>query len=144
MIRKLWPFLLAVTILGCADGLDPSSVAGVYERLDTPYWLATTVQAGTHNGEPAIEETSLWSELERFTLARAGTWTSDFSRSAIVKMYVGNVLADSSKTVTFSSDSGTFTLSPPDSILFSNSLRRFGGTIVPPDLVFGGVTFTRR
>ncbi len=143
--------LLAVVTTACGDSFSSSSVAGVYERVGVPTILSVNPQtAKAPSGLPAIAVHMLLLDWEHYTLTAANNWTWETSRRTIV------LVLDLSGTVVDSFDipvsspviSGSFTLSPPDSVFFSEdgvqTLAPLGGTIVPPDLVVRGTTYIRR
>ena len=139
--------LLAVVTTACADSLSPSSVAGVYERVDAPAILyLIQPEVTTHNGQPAIVERSVWVDWEHYTLTAAGNWTLEASRTAVVKVFLLTGMFVDSFDIPLSVPviSGSFTISPPDSIFLSDGSETVRGTIVPPDLVILGTTYTRR
>ena len=137
--------LLAALTMACGDSFSPSGVAGVYEWVDAPAILSETVALTTHNGQPALEEISLWVDWEHYTLDASGTWTWEASTTTVVKVFLMSGMLVDSFDIPVSPPviSGSFILSPPDSIFFSDGSQTFGGTIVPPNLVVGK-TYTRR
>ena len=134
--------LLAVVTTACGDSFNPSSVAGVYERADVPVILSS----GRIVTESGFREEELRVDWEHYTLTAASNWTVEASLRVVVEVFdFGGMLVDSfdipqSSPVT----SGSFTLSPPDSIFFSDGSQTFGGTIVPPNLGVGVITYTRQ
>ncbi len=138
--------LLAVVTTACGDSFSLSGVAGIYERVDAPTILTTSFLATTQeNGEPAFEVRTWWMDWQHFTLTAASNWTLLASYTTVVKVFdLGGMLVDSFDIPQSTPGiSGSFTLSPPDSIFFSDGSQTFGGTIVPPNL-FLGTTYTRR
>ena len=133
--------LLAAVTTACGDSFNPSSVAGVYEWVDAPVILSTsTIQNGI------FEVHSLWVDWQHYTLTAASNWTREASYTTVVRVFnLDGVFLDSFDIpVSVPVISGSFTLSPPDSIFFSDGSQTFGGTIVPPNLVILDTTYTRR
>ncbi len=148
-MRPCYMALLATLGAACGDSFSPSSVAGVYDRIDAPAMLALSTSMTTHNGQPALEERALWVDWGRYTLTAASNWTWEASRRSVVRVFdlAGASLVDSFDIPQFQGGAigGSFTLTPPDSIFLSDSLSTtLPGTIVPPDLVVIATTFRRR
>ena len=138
--------LLAVVTTACADSFSPSTVAGVYERVDVPAIPVIQIFETAHNGQPAILQESVWVDWEHVTLTAASNWTREVSRRKVVTVFTLTGMFVDSIDIPLSSPVilGSFTLSPPDSIFLSDGSETVGGTIVPPDLVILGTTYTRR
>ena len=128
--------LLAVVTTACGDSFNPSSVAGVYERADVPV-IVTTGRIVTETG---FREAELRLDWEHITLTTSATGSREASLTLVVRVYdASGMLVDSfDMPLPAPVLSGSFTLSPPDSITFSGDDLRSGGgfgTLVPPDLV---------
>jgi len=140
--------LVAVVTTACGDGLGPSSVAGVYERVEVPAILfISALEPTTHNGQPAMEESVTWVDWEHFTLTAASSWTREAGVTEVARvLLLDGTVVDSfdvgPDTLVFS---GSFTLSPPDTLCFASQGEPAGcAIIVPPDLFVGDNRFTRR
>jgi hypothetical protein len=124
-------------------------VSGIYEYLDVPSVTWIQLEATVYDGQNALAEKTSSIDLERFTLAASGTWAFDFGLTETTRIFVGTTMGDATKSDLMVSrpQSGSFTLVPPDSILFIDGEGQsdpFGGTIVPPHLEIEGRVFTRQ